>query len=281
MIKLLLTAVLSSTLIISCAKKESDAVIDDPLDLSCRPESKLLANGIIGGTRVVQNDKDDSTVAMIMYRAGKNATGICTGAMIAPRVMLTAAHCVPVAAKDTFVVFHTAISCESGYKPEKNAQKVVMVIPHEKYKPIESATVESENDIAIIILEDKAPAAYPIYSIANPDEVKDSKLFFYGYGVIGSHKMGMGMLRKASFAQEDFTIHESNKKVKVRQDAGKGICYGDSGGPGLVNVKGESQILGVNSFVSGPKNDTYNGESTLVLAHSYKEWIQNIVKQNK
>ena len=286
MIKLLLTAVLSSTLIISCAKKESDAVIDEPLDLSCRPEAKLLANGIVGGTRVQQGEKDSSTVALIMYKAGKNRngkeqTGFCTGAMISPKVMLTAAHCVPAAAKDTFVIFHTSISCESLYKPEKNVQKVLKVIPHEKYIPIKSASVESENDIAIIILEDKAPANYPIYSIAVPTEIKDSSLFFYGYGVIGSNKSGMGILRKTSFSKEDFTIHESDRKVKVRQNAGKGICYGDSGGPGLVNVKTESQILGVNSFVSGPDSDACNGESTLALAHSYKDWIQNIINQNK
>ncbi len=281
MIKLLLAAVLSSTLVISCAKKESDAVIDGPLDLSCKPESELLASGIIGGTRVLQNENDSSTVALIRYKISKYESGICTGTMIAPKVMLTAAHCVPAAAKDTYVIFHRSISCESGYKPEKNVQKVAKVIPHEEYTPIKSAEVESENDIAIIILEDKAPANYPIYSIAVPTEIKDSSLFFYGYGVIGSNKRGMGILRKTSLSKSNFSIHEADKKVKVRQDAGKGICYGDSGGPGLVNVKTESQILGVNSFVSGPKTDSCNGESTLALAHSYKEWIQNIVDQNK
>ncbi len=281
MIKFLVSAVLSSTLIISCAKKESDAVIDEPLDLSCRPESSLLASGIVGGTRVFQNDKDDSTVALILYKVANDVTGVCTGAMVAPRVMLTAAHCVPVAAKNTHIVFYSSISCESGYKPELHAQNVEKIVVHEDYTPIIDGTEESANDIAIIILKERAPSNYPIYSIANPAEVEDSKLFFYGYGVVGSHKNGARVLRKTSFSKDDYRISEQNKKVRVLQNDGKGICYGDSGGPGLVNVKGESQILGVNSFVSGSESDMCNGTSTLALAQSYKSWIQNIINQNK
>ncbi len=281
MIKILLTAMLTSSLFFSCAKKEADVVIDGPLDLSCRPEANLLAAGIIGGTRVLQKENDSSTVALIMYKAGRDETGICTGTMIAPKVMLTAAHCVPVAAEDTYVIFYSSISCESEYVPEKNAQKVAKIYAHEDYVAIDSNSIPSKNDVAIIILEEKAPEDYPIYKIADPKKIADSKLSFYGYGVTGSKKGGAGILRKTSFSKDEFYIYESDKKVKVLQNEGRGICYGDSGGPGLVSVAGETQILGVNSFVNGPEEDACDGVSTLALAHSYKEWIQNIIKQNK
>ncbi len=281
MIKILLMSVVSLTVMFSCSKEETIAVLDEPLDVSCKPESSLLSPGIIGGKRVTRGDKDDSTVALILFKVGKNRTGYCTGAMISPTVMLTAAHCMQAAAKDTKVIFYTSVSCESDYNPAKNAQSVDKIIIHDDYLPLESAALESKNDIAILVLKDPAPARYPIYKIAKPTEIANSKLFFYGYGVTGSNQAGMGILRKTSFAEEDFEILVATKKVKVTQNGGRGICSGDSGGPGLVNVGSESKILGINSFVMGPENNTCNGSATLALAYSYEAWIQNILDQNK
>ena len=259
--------------------KNTSAPVKEQGNGRCIPESQLLAQGIIGGKRVEPTDADAKTVAMILSTVSENDNGICTAALIRPNVLLTAAHCIKATVNKTIVVFHSAISCESGFDVQTHAQRVVKTIVHEGYSP-SAGTKEGIDDIALVFLETSAPAGYPIYKIADPAAVDNSRLYFYGYGVTGSAEAGSGILRKASFAKEDFLIEKDIKKIRVTQDKGVGICYGDSGGPGLVNVNGESQILGVNSFVRGSEADTCNGTSTLALASAYREWINNKIKSN-
>ena len=280
MVKIAFVGFLSFLLLNSCSESSSDssAKVKSPKKRSCVPESELMAKGIVGGKRVNSNDKDSKSVVMILSLDDKDA-GICTATLISPKILLTAAHCIKVSAEKTLIVFHTAISCESGFDVTKNTQRVSKLIKHELYVPSEK-TIEGVNDIALIILKEPAPTNYPIYKIANPSELKDSKLYFYGYGVTGSNEGGSGILRKTSFSREDFVVEKESDKVRVKQNRGTGICFGDSGGPGLVNINNEAQILGVNSFVQGPDDDSCNGTSTLALAYPYKEWIQKAAQDN-
>ncbi len=280
MVKIAFVGFLSFLLLNSCSESSSDssAKVKSPEKRSCVPESELMAKGIVGGKRVNSNDKDSKSVVMILSLDDKDA-GICTATLISPKILLTAAHCIKVSAEKTLIVFHTAISCESGFDVTKNTQRVSKLIKHELYVPSEK-TIEGVNDIALIILKEPAPTNYPIYKIANPSELKDSKLYFYGYGVTGSNEGGSGILRKTSFSSEDFVVEKESDKVRVKQNRGTGICFGDSGGPGLVNINNEAQILGVNSFVQGPDDDSCNGTSTLALAYPYKEWIRKAAQDN-
>ena len=267
----------------SCSRSSSseDGIEKPEASSTCISEAKLLAQdnlqGIVGGKRVYQDDKDAKTVAMLLTIENKDM-GICTAALISPNVLLTAAHCIKSSAKNA-VIFYSAISCESGFDIIKNAQRVEKTVIHPEYIP-STETKEGVNDIAVIILQEKAPADYPIYQIADPDKLTKNDLYFYGYGVIGTNKNGSGMLRKTKFTEDEYKIEKKNRTIKVTQNNGRGICSGDSGGPGLVNIDGESQILGVNSYVRGPKSDYCNGESTLMLAHAYKDWLQKIILSN-
>jgi hypothetical protein len=47
----------------------------------------------------------------------------------------------------------------------------------------------------------------------------------------------------------------------------------------LVNVNGQSQILGISSYVVGPKNDICGKEAYQTLASAYKEWIDSKLSQ--
>ena len=281
MLKISFIGIFSLLALNSCSPTSSDTSAKVSVDenATCVPESKLMAKGIIGGKRINPTDKDSTTVAMVLSRKKKDA-GICTGTLIGPKLLLTAAHCIKASADETLIVFYSAISCESGFDSTKNSQRVSKVIVHKDYVPSEK-TKEGINDIALIILQDPAPVNYPIYKIADPAKLKDSRLYFYGYGVTGSNEGGAGILRKTSFSRNDFSVEKENNKIRVQQDNGTGICSGDSGGPGFVNIDGEAQILGVNSFVKGPEDDFCNGTSTLALAYSYKEWIQDAMKKNR
>ena len=114
--------------------------------------------------------------------------------------------------------------------------------------------------------------------------------YFYGYGSVNYKKKGSAILRKTQLSSSKYKVHADEKRVVVDQSAGRGICTGDSGGPGLVEIDGELQILGINSWVDGKGvNEKYTvdgeevvnickGKASLVLADSYRDWIEMKLK---
>ena len=236
---------------------------------SCIPEAELLAAGIIGGKPVQQTDDDAKTVLMIISNGE-----LCTGAPIAENIILTAAHCLVGGKKEnTFAAFYTSLSCESGFNRNTHSLRVAKILVHEDYNPKVEADITTA-DIALVFLESKIPAGYPIYKIASPDQVIEDVLVMYGYGRTGSKKGGSGILRKAIINSSDYKIDRPNKKISVSQSNGVGICQGDSGGPSLVMIDGEYQILGINSYVVGSKDDICNNASYETLVSEYSNWIK-------
>lgn len=235
---------------------------------NCIPEAELLAGGIIGGSLVKPTDEDSKTVMMVISNGE-----LCTGSAISDNVILTAAHCVVSGKREnTFVAFYPSLSCESGFSPAKHAMGVSKIVVHEDYDPKVEADVTSA-DIALVFLDGKVPAGYPIYKIASPENAIEDALVMYGYGRTGSNSGGAGMLRKTIIQSADYKIDRPTKKINVRQSNGVGICQGDSGGPSLILVKGELEILGINSYVVGSKNDICNNSSFETLVSEYTGWI--------
>ncbi len=238
----------------------------------CLLEADLNSAGIVGGERIQKNDVDEKRV-VLLYSDGM----VCTASPIADNILLTAAHCVMGNPRDSFVAFHPSLSCESGFNTENNeiTASIKEFISHEQYddRAVPSAMV---GDLALVVLSRKIPAGYPIYKIARPTDVDFSRpIYFFGYGSVGYKKGGAGILRKTSLAGGLYSVDEVDSKVMIDQRAGRGICSGDSGGPGLVNIRNEYQILGVNSYVSeGDARDKCKGKAALVLVDAYREWIE-------
>ncbi|MBC7421414.1 MAG: trypsin-like serine protease [Bdellovibrio sp.] len=245
----------------------------------CIPESDLVkttvekSNGIVGGERIYPGNADAKRVVLLFDTKG----AICTATPIARDVLLTAAHCAQGLVKNYLAIFHTALSCESGF----DARDVAMVssvnemVVHEAY--IDNAPAnELVGDLALIFLKKDIPVEYPIYKLAKPAQMTlENSIYFFGYGAIGYQMGSSGMLRKTELPSSKYTIDQTQKKVLLDQTSGHGVCSGDSGGPGLVSIDGELQILAVNSYVSSSplSSDACKGNATLVLTDSYRDWI--------
>lgn len=268
-----------TAVILSSCNSSSDSGEKVPLAPSgkCVPESSL--EGIVGGQKVGQYDYDSTKVVMLLTESGSDVE-LCTASPIAPDVLLTAAHCVTSTASATKAYTTASATCESGFDRFSDGIGVQAVEIHEGYVGVETATMNAvKSDVALVFLKSSLPTYYPVYKIADSRNLGNSSLYLYGYGAVSMTKKSSGILRKTEVDSQDFEIDRNLQEVRIDQTRGHGVCSGDSGGPGLVLINGDYQILGVNSYVSGKKDTDYClNEGNLALADNYLSWIENKVR---
>lgn len=241
---------------------------------ACIPEANL--EGIVGGEKVGQYDYDANKVVMLLSESS-DGVELCTAAPIAPDVLLTAAHCITASASNTKAFATTSATCESGFDRLSQGIVAEAVVVNENYVGVENSSLSSvKSDVALVFLKSSLPNYYPVYRIADSQKQISSKLYLYGYGAVSMKKRSSGILRKTEVQEGLFEIDHSVQEVRIDQTYGRGVCSGDSGGPGLVYINGEYQILGVNSYVSGSRGSDYcMNEGSLALADHYLSWIEN------
>lgn len=270
--------VLSSVIVFAVGCSNSSSTDNKVNNQPCIPNSELMASGIVGGTQVYESSSDSKNVVMLITKMkDESKVAICTSVALTSRVLLTAAHCVSddQDASKTIAITRATLSCESGVDVTRDQIKVSKVVRHEGYSAT-SSYLAGENDLALVFLSTPLSYSYPTYKIADSNLVNSANtLYFWGFGEVNHNAGGSGLLRKTEVSGSQYSILKYDKKVRVDQSYGRGVCSGDSGGPGLVKVNGEYQILGINSYVEGEKeSEMCKGQGYLVLADSYKDWIQ-------
>jgi len=159
----------------------------------------------------------------------------CTGTVIAPRVVLTAAHCFEGARAATvrFVLGPNAFAPSASLR-------VARLVAHPSYNPFELT-----NDIGVAVLSQDAPVApIPVNTAALDASWVGRSLTFVGYGVTnGVTGAGGGVKRQVTIpiAQVGAT--------QFAYTGSKGTCFGDSGGPAfLQSANGSLSVVGVTSY---------------------------------
>lgn len=273
------TVLLSLFFMFSCQKEKAETVTaapppaaqqnDDNCEKIKLSDSFVESADIIGGSRVLATDADSKTTAMIISTEKNTGNSfVCTATPITSRTLVTAAHCLDRAAKVT-AVFYVDITCASGFKFSRDTIKAVEFKYHPDYDP---NTMNSSNpDIGLVHLASDIKPGYPIYEINRAPETLNSELLLYGYGITGSNNSDSTVLRKVKLARSEYGFEQSS--IIIENNGVRGICLGDSGGPGLVRVEDKLHIATVNSFGYGPRNDVCGGRSSLILLHPFMPWI--------
>ncbi|WP_413944176.1 S1 family peptidase [Bdellovibrio sp. HCB-162] len=254
-------AVLSVSLLAGCSSSK-----DASAPNQCVPASQM--DGIIGGVKVSATDLLAKKVVLLVMTSGDQGS-ICTGTPISKNVILTAAHCVKNADKVT-VVFHTDITCESGFSKDKQSITASDFLYHKDY----SGQSNAENDVALVKLPKSIPADYQVSKIYDgKSPLSSDEVTLAGYGITSETGEGSMFLRttKKSF-KSDLRMTSTNVVMSQPEN---GICSGDSGGPVFVEVRGELQILGVNSVVTGRNEATVcHGRGVSMYAPYYQDWVE-------
>ena len=230
------------------------------------------AYAIVGGGTPSAEGIGRSVVTIVGSRGN-----FCTVALIAPRLVLTAAHCVQPGAIYKIV--------EYGADRQPQLQDVKNVAIHPAFNIQAMTAHRATADVALLQLEappegKKAAAA----GVPQLPIVPGSRFTIASIGVtIRGEGSSGGTVRVAGLVA---TGRPGSLQIRLVDPVGQGIrdglgaCTGDSGGPVFEDRQDAPAIVGVISWSTGPNGSAGCGGLTGVTPLTrYRDWILQTARQ--
>lgn len=225
----------------------------------------------ITGSRSAPSEAVARSIVTVVGAGG----GVCTGTLIAPTIVLTAAHCIMPGSANRIVDYSTR-------PPQLIAPR--SIVSHPAYNSQAMAAHRATADIALLRLpapmpnKSSAPFGVPSVPIAS-----NASFTIVGIGATTSGSgAGVGIARAAALT---VTGRPGTLQIRLTDPAtqnvrhGMGGCTGDSGAPAFEDRNGRSVIVGVVSWSTGPNMSSGCGGLTGVTPLTlYKGWIDNIAR---
>jgi hypothetical protein len=224
------------------------------------------AYAIVGGGAPSTDGVGRSVVTIVGSRGN-----FCTGALIAPKIVLTAAHCVQPGADYKIV--------EYGADKQPSLQDVKSVAIHPAFKMQAMLAHRATADVALLQLGSPAKGKAPsTLGMPNIPIVVGNRFTIAGIGVTvrGDGKSG-GVTRVAGLVA---TGQPGTLQIRLVDPVtngvrdGIGACTGDSGGPVFEDKPNGPVLVGVISWSTGPNGAAGCGGLTGVTPLTlYRDWI--------
>jgi hypothetical protein len=245
-------------------------------------------------------DTSNRYKATVLVDGGR---GTCSGVLVAPRVVVTAGHCVcsprkaspadapAMALIDKSTCAQTATITVVTYRPKDKPLpefRTGAIRPHEKLRILYDADgkeLASQADLAVIAL-DKAPQRVTPIRLARADVRYAEAITLVGFGVSGlaepeKKERRYGVNEVVTIAEDGATFlvgkpievrrpYKPKELVLVRQEASYSLG-GDSGGPCLRESNGAMELVGIAKTHYGGGALVQFSEYTSTLF--YRAWL--------
>jgi len=226
----------------------------------------VAQQAIVGGTKT---SGDPGVVLVIAAKPNSQSQSLCTGEIISPHVVLTAAHCVDpsvVGRGNTFTIF---LGSDLNSRTDANNGANFVEVKETHFDAdFSTNNLEGGHDVGIVITK-TAMTATPLPINRDPLDKSMLKqpLRLVGFGVTsGTDANGATAGTKRTTTT---TLAYFDTIFVAFNDPRHITCEGDSGGPALLTINGVETIVGITSF--GDQGCTQQGVDTRV--DSYVDFI--------
>jgi secreted trypsin-like serine protease len=228
------------------------------------------ALAVVGGTA----SRDVRGARASTLRVETSRGELCSGAAIAPELVLTAAHCLMGGGSVSVV------SLDPRFRARRH--DVVAVLPHPSFVPGTTPRTQPGADLAMLRLA--APLPRDIEPVTLGGGLwQGEAVTMAGFGLsIENNKRTARRLRETRLVNAGNYTTQNTVKVAVDAEArgespGAGACRGDSGGPVLRGGAHSRDLVGIVSWSSGPLNSRVRsicgGFTAITPVSEHRGWI--------
>jgi V8-like Glu-specific endopeptidase len=250
------TGVFSIAVAVACA----GCVRVEPIATQAQP--------IIGGTT------DTGDPGVVLIRASDNqGYSLCTGEIVSPHVVMTAAHCTDPAEVGSGVTFEVFIGSDMNGAEGQDPSKWLAVQATDYNQSFNSNNVTQGNDVGVVVLK-SATTITPLAmnTTAMSQSLVGQTIRIVGFGNNnGTQGTGAGTKRQTTTPLSSFDSQFVNFGTSTHD-----TCQGDSGGPAFMTIGGVEVIVGVTSF--GPSGCAGGATDTRVDTVA-APWIDQYIQK--